>query len=346
MSPKLKITIRLAITYAVFVIAFFALLIELAKLMPEWLAHPPNDYGIYVQWGMAERLGSGTYTFALPNYYPRPTTLWIFVPLSILPNWFALLWTIVPLFFTLWLFKRPGVILWLYYPMLVQAATGQMDGWLLLPILWLVENRPWFAGIGAALVLFKPQLGFATVLFALIFWFFKKDVRNLAAFASALCVLYLPAFITNPLWLPEMIDNMQVRANESILPTRGASLWAWAWHGGITLWLLPIVITVALVLVVYAFFVRGKRFQAVQLLGLLIMPVLYASNFVTIIPLVKSSRQIVILTLASWGAVVIDTLAGGWGGAYALIPLTALYLLARDNEQKVIPPIPTTQIAR
>ena len=337
---------RLALTSALFVTALFALLIELSKFVPEWSAHPPNDYGIYVHWGTADRLGPEKYAYALPNYYPRPTTLWVFVPLSILPNWFALFWTIVPLFFTLWLFKKPGVILWLYYPMLVQAATGQIDGWLLVPLLWLIENLPWFAGIGAALVLFKPQLSFAIVLFALIFWLSKKDVRNLSAFAATLCVLYLPAFITNPRWPLEMIDNMQVRANESILPTRGASLWAWAWHGGITLWLLPIAGITAIALVYYVFSVRGRRFQAVQLLGLLIMPVLYVSNFVTIIPLLKTPRQIVLLTVVSWIAVAIDTFAGGWGGAYALIPLAALYLLARDTDQEATLPIPTTQTAR
>ncbi len=288
MPLQFKIAIRQLVVSALLVIAGFVLLAEFFALIPNFTAHLPNDYGAYMRWGMVERLGPDQYYYALPNYYPLPTTLWVFVPLSLLPTWFSLVWMVVPFLFTLWLFKKSGGVLWLYYPMMVQAAVGQLDGWLLLPLLWLIENRPWFAGIGAVLVLFKPQLSFFTVLFALVFWVFKRDWRNLGAFAATLTVIYLPAFIADPFWVFTMLDKMQIRANENLLPTRGATLWAWAWHGGVTLWLLPLVAIAAAALVLYVFRVRGKPFQAMQLLGLLTIPVLYASNLVTIVPILKT----------------------------------------------------------
>jgi len=341
MRSRFTINQRAAILFILLVIVLIVFLIELAVLAPEFFARPPNDYDIYAHWGLAERLGPEKYSYWLVNYYPLPTTLWVFVPLSLLPNWFAIIWTIAPFLFALWLFRKPGVILWLYYPLLVQTGIGQLDGWLLLPLYWLIEDRPWLAGVGAVLVLFKPQLAFVTVAYALLSWVIRRDWRNLRAFAITLAIIYLPAFIVNPLWLLTMLDRMHVRANESLLPTRGASLWAWIWRGGITLWFLPIVGLLATVLVLYIFVRRGKRMQAAQLLGLLVTPVLYAANFVTIIPILKTPRQILILTIISWVGVVMDTLAGGWGGAYAIIPITALFLLARENDATITPPTPT-----
>jgi hypothetical protein len=329
MRLQIKSTWRSAITFALLAIGIAILLYELEQSVPVLLARRGTDYTLYVQWGSEysplEHSGA-----SVPNYYPLPTTLWVFLPLSLLPNWFTLVWTFVPFLFLLWLFRKSGIILWLSYPMLIQGSVGQMDGWLLLPLYWLFTNRPRLAGIGAALLLFKPQLAFLTILYALLAWLIRRDWHNFGAFIITLAILYLPAFVVNPLWPLIMLERMKIRASEPLLETRGASLWAWIWHGGWTLWLLPIVALIAAALVIYVFMIRRRQIQAVHLLGLMVTPVLYSSNFVTIIPMLKTTRQIATLTTISWVGVVIDILAGGWGGAYVVIPLTALWLLAAN----------------
>jgi hypothetical protein len=336
MCPPIKITWRSAITFAILAFGIAILLYELGQSVPVLLARRGTDYTLYVQWG-SEYSPDEHSDVLVPNYYPLPTTLWVFLPLSLLPNGFILVWTFVPFLFPLWLFRKSGIILWLSYLMLVQAGVGQMDGWLLLPLYWLFENRPRLAGFGAALLLFKPQLAFLTILYASLTWLIHRDWHNLAAFIITLAILYLPAFVVNPLWPLVMFARMKVRASESLLETRGASLWAWVWHGGWTLWLLPIVALIAAGLVIYVFVIRRKQIQTAHLLGLMVTPVLYSPNFVTVIPMLKTTRQIATLTVISWVSVVFDILAGGWGGAYFIIPIAALILLAHDRSSHPAP---------
>jgi hypothetical protein len=337
-SGVLKSNWRRTLIIGLLVLAVVALIAEFFVLVPKFQMNPPEDYDEYVDWANRFRGGAPKYPYLNP--YPLPTTLWIFTPLSLLPMWFSVIWTLIPFAFVLWRYKRDGVILWLYYPMLVQAALGQLEGILLLPLYWLLENKRWLAGVGAVLMLFKPQLSFLAIGYALINWLVQRDWRNLGSFTATLFVIYLPAFIIQPTWPLAMLSGMDERANEFLLPTRGATLWAWIWRDGLTVWLAPIVAVISIGLVGYVFFVRQQRIQAMQLLGLLIMPVHYAVSFTTVIPTLKTRRELATLTAISWVGVVIDTFAGGWGGAYVIIPITALALLAFN------PPSPREQIAR
>jgi hypothetical protein len=332
MSSHFKLKWHTSLALALLTIALAVLLIEISVMIPAYLSHPLSDYGDYVGYGTFQRTSSDQCSFATTTYYPLPAILWVFTPLSLLPDWFMFVWKLMPFLIVLILYRKSGVFLWLFYPLLIQASLGQIEGWLLLPLYWLLENRRWLGGIGAVLLLFKPHIAIFAILYRLVFWLIKRDWRNLSAFAATMTTLYVPAFFICPSWLMIMLGQSSKRMGESMLPTRGATLWAWAWHGGITLWLLPIVAVAVAALATYVFVVRRKGAQTIQLVEALTMPVFYASSLVTVIPTLRTSRQFIILTIVSWIGLLLDTLAGGWGGVYVIIPIAALVLLALDQD--------------
>lgn len=330
MPLPFKLSWRSIVIGGFLVISLVLFIVEITALAPGFLDRWINDYDSYVRWGNAQRSSLDQCSPQASNYYPMPSTLWIFIPLSLMPRWFVLVFMFAPLIFPLLLFKKAGAITWLYYPMLVQSGFGQIDGWLILPLYWLVQDIRWLAGIGAVLVLFKPQLAIFTVGVMVIQWLVRRNWRNLGAFAITLAIVYIPSFFVCTTWPLEMLRVVGGRTTESNMATRGATLWAWVGHGDVTFWLLPIVALGTAALLVYVFVVRRQRAQAAQIFGLLTIPVLYVSSYVMLLPILKTRRHLVVLTVISWVGVVIDTLAGGWGGAYVIIPITALVLLARD----------------
>jgi hypothetical protein len=189
------------------------------------------------------------------------------------------------------------------------------------------------------LVLFKPQLAVFTVAYMFVHWLVQRNWSNLGTFLIALAIVYIPSFFVCPTWIPTMLNVSSGRTGESNMLTRGASLWAWLWHGDWTLWLLPIISIIVIGLLIYVFIVQKKRAQAAQCFNLLVMPVLYASSSVTLLSILRTRRQLIILTIISWVAVLLDTFAGGFGGVYILLPITALILLARDTGQPTQPHI-------
>jgi hypothetical protein len=332
MPFQFKLTWRSIVLSVLFIILLILFVIEVSTFAPSFLDRWINDYDSYVLWGNAQRLSLDQCSPQASNYYPMPSTLWVFIPLSLMPRWFVLVFMFAPLIFPLLLFKKAGAITWLYYPMLVQSGFGQIDGWLIVPLYWLVQDIRWLAGIGAVLVLFKPQLAIFAVGYMVIHWLVQRNWRNLGAFAITLAIVYIPSFFICPTWPLAMLRVIVGRTSESNMATRGATLWAWVGHGDVTFWLLPIVALGTAALLVYVFVVRQKRAQAAQIFGLLTIPVLYVSSYVMLLPILKTRRHLIIITMISWVGVVIDTLAGGWGGAYVIIPITALILLAREDQ--------------
>lgn len=291
--------------------------------MTTWL---PDDYQKYfLPWGLQAR--DGIYNYR----YPLPTLMWVFVPLSFVPPGWILLWVAMPFLFLLYLFGKKGIILWLSFPFLDHAAFGQMDGWLIVPLAWLFDDNPALAGISAALLTLKPQLALLPVSYMFVRWLIKRNYKSLGLFGGALCALYIPTFLLDPSWPLKMWADNQVRAAEPTLLTRGASLWPWWWHGGWTQVLLPFLCALIALFFLLAARTMWKRARAIHLVALMTIPIFYPVSFVTIAPALKNStRHLVVFTLTSWIAVLLDIVTQGWGGVYLVIPLVALALLAHD----------------
>lgn len=315
-SPRLLLSITLILVLTGILLArLYALLFQSSR----WVL--ADYYNYFLPWGQLAREGVLNYR------YPLATVLWVFVPLSVVPQWFSLIWFVAPFAFAVCILGRKGVIAWFLFPSLLQAATGQLDGWLLLPLHWLFTGTAVLSEISCALVTLKPQLAFLVVPYAIWHWGAGRRWRSLLLFLAALIILHLPAFILDPAWPIKMIPELQARGTESFLAVRGASLWWWPWHGA---WIIPSLFFFAMASVLFlrAFHSEGARKRAVFLLGLLLMPVLYPVSYVTVIAALKgSARQLVLMVLVSWMAVIIDILFQGWGGAYSIIPVAALWLL-------------------
>jgi hypothetical protein len=299
------------------------LLIVLLRQAPDVSAWKPYDYGLYISWGRSLRAGVPTYS------YPLPTIFWLFVPLSLLPDWFVVIWAAVPFLFILLIFGRKGLPFWLFFPLLVQAEFAQLDGWLIFPMLWLVQDRRVLAPLGAVFLLFKPTLAPLAIFYAIYRWLTIRAWRKLALLATFLFVYELPAFILDPWWANRFVNGMSVRASESNMTQRGASIWAWLWHGGVTAWLFPPLALLVLVLTIYVARHTKSLTPTAELLNLIGLPFLYFSNFTLVIPLATTFTEILVLTIVSWLSVAIDYYSGGWGGAYTIIPIFALAFRAR-----------------
>lgn len=309
------------------------LLLEIIFVLPRTLeAWHPFDYWQYTEMGLALRQGRDP--FGSGHYYPLTAILWIFVPLSLLPDWFRFVWVLGPCVASLILFRRQGVWLFLFVPLWFVVSDGMLDGWLLVPLAWLLANRPIWAGLGGAIVLFKPQLAILTVGYSVFRWMIERDWKNLGVFLGAMLVFYLPAFLIYPNWVGEMIAVLPDRAAQTttVLPVIGGSLWSWGWLGIVGQFTLVLLLVATLVFSVRGFRKPMNRAGVVHLLGLLLTPVLFGSNQIMAAPTVRHRNEILCLVLVSLGALFVDRVLGVFGGGYAIIPLAALYFQSRNKK--------------
>jgi hypothetical protein len=288
------------------------------------------DYGNYVSMGRALREGISPY--GEHRYYPLPTALWIFVPLALLPDWFRLVWVIVPLLFVMMIARREAIWWFLFPPLWFVMSDGMLEGWLLLPLHWLIQNKKGFAGFGAALLLLKPQLAFPVIVYMIGKWLWARDRRNLGVFAAVSVLLWTPAFLVRPQWVGEMLAALpeRVAQNSEMLPLMTSSVWSWLWLGGLAqlVFLLLAVSSVAL-------FGWGLRRRAavtslLQAMTLLWTPIFFASALATLIPFVRGRQKIAIVcsALVAWVLTLLFPVPN-FGGFYVLPPLLMLLLFGK-----------------
>ncbi len=325
-----NLTRRNIIFGAALLLSLAALAAELSALLPYVLqVWQSYDYGLYIEMGRAAR--EGINPVGPRHYYPLPTVLWIFAPLSMLPNWFRLVWIMVPMISILYLFRREGLWLFLFTPLWFATTDAMLDGWLLVPLAWLLRNRPLLAGIGAVALLAKPQLAMLTVGYMLLHWLWSRDWKNLASFSVGLFMFCLPAFIFDPQWVTRLIEVLPQRANEStgVLPLLTSSVWAWWYADGLARIVFAVLIATSAFLFYRAARTSRPRASAIQALNQLFVPVLFASNLVTLIPTLRGRNEILSVVACSLCAFALDHALGGFGGGYALIAVAVLYFRSR-----------------
>ncbi len=312
------------------IIAVLALAMELGLTLPLVLeTWHPYDFGLYLEMGNAARLGINP--VGPRHYYPLPTVLWIFVPLSLLPDGFRLVWAIAPFVFILILHRRQAAWFVLFPPLWFNVTDAMLDGWLLLPLAWVAGNRPVLAGIGAVFLLIKPQLAIFVVAYVFLRWVLTRAWKNCIAFLIGTVIFCLPAFIFDPLWLFRLVDVLPQRAGESmaVFPLLTSSVWAWWWLGGFGVIIGVLILVGASGLAVLAFKRGGNPIAVAQALNQLLVPVLFAANLTTLLAVVNGRRQILALTGAALLAFTLDAGLSGFGGGYVLLPLVALYFQSK-----------------
>ncbi len=326
---------RNRVLYALLAIVLVVLVVEIAIWLPRLLqVWKPFDYGNYVAMGIAVRQGLNPY--GAHQYYPFPTVLWIFVPLSFLPEAFRLVWILGPFISILILFRKPGIGLFLYTPLWLVVGDGMLDGWLLVPLAWLLENRPIWGGLGAALLLFKPQLAWLAVGYMVLRWSVGHDWKNLGVFATAMLVLCIPSFIINPNWVAQMVNVLTERAahTTSLFPLLAGSIWSWWWLGDWARAIFLILLVLVLGLFVRALLHAPSRAAALHLINLALNPIFFGSTMIMVAPVLREREQMLVSVAVSLGAFVLDRQLGGFGGGYALLPLCALYWQGNASTSK------------
>ncbi len=303
-------------------------------MLPQALAvWHPYDYGLYIEMGNAVRQGLDP--IGPRHYYPLPTALWVFAPLSLMPDWFRIVWALVPSIFILVLFRRQGVWLFLFTPIWFTVSDAMLDGWLLLPLKWVLDDRPGWAGVGAVILLVKPQLAILIVAFRVLQWLTTHNWKNFLTFVLALTVFCLPAFVFDPMWIPHLVAVLPMRVGESmaVLPLLTSTVWAWWWLGGSAVIVFAGILIIASVLVWRAWSrERATAAASLQCFNQLLVPVLFASNLVTLLPILRGRTQILAVVIVSLLAYVLDRALNGFGGGYVLVPLAVLYFLNRGQD--------------
>jgi hypothetical protein len=317
---------------ALFSLGFVLLLAELVLVLPRMLrAWQPFDYLNYMQMGQAVLQGrdpAGPF-----GYYPLPTAIWLFAPLALLPDWFRLIWTLIPFASLLHLFGRRALMLFLFAPLWVALGQGAMDAQLLIPIAWLMLDGLVLAPIGAVLLLLKPQLAALAVAYMVVRWVATRQWRKVGIFLAGIAILTIPAFVFEPAWPLRFLQMLPLRTTENfdVMPLMTSSLWSW-WNLDNPLR----IAAVGLLLAAGLLFVRAIRQEtnrpaALIALGLLLGPIFYSSSVVAILPALRTMKQIAIVTGLSLLAFAVDQAAGTFGGFYALLPLAVLWFACVDR---------------
>ncbi len=319
---------RRPLLFILLAVASVALLAELVFVLPIMLnVWHPYDYSLYIQMGKAVLEGKDP--VMARHYYPLPTILWLFIPLSFTPDWFRLVWILIPFVSVLYLFQKRGLILFFFTPFWIALADATIDPVLLIPIAWLLLDTSVLAPLGAILLLFKPQLAIFLIAYRSLKWLFERNWKQLGIFVAGVVVLCAPAFILQPNWPLRFLQLAPLRVTESVSmePLMTASVWSWAALDNPLRWLIvPILIAVAL-LFWLAWRHPENRAPACLALGLLILPIFFASSLVAIVPALRRDREIWTVTLISLLALLVDHFWGPFGGLYAFICIAYLAFL-------------------
>lgn len=319
---------RYRIIYLLLFVALLVLIVEAIWLVPVVLQRwHPFDYGLYVE--MGAQLLRGDNPYGAYHYWPLYTILWVFGPLALLPDWFALVWVIVPLVSLIIIHQRDGLILFLFTPLWWVIAHGQIDGVLLLPAYWLLQDTVTWAGIGVVLLLTKPQLAPLAIAGRFFQWVLKptdKPKQQIKVFLLSLSILVIPSFVLWPTWPWEWLKVLPMRAAETttIYPGGTASVWSWwslGWWG--KGWAI-ILIVLGIWLFLRAWKV-GNRIPALLLATLFITPFLYASNLFIAAAALRGRRQIELVTALSLFAFLVHLMTDQFAGTFALVTLLILW---------------------
>jgi hypothetical protein len=311
--------------YALLFIGLIVLVIEMIWLVPVVLQRwHPYDYSVYGNMGRLVREGQDPYRAA--NYWILPAILWVCVPLSWMPDWFVFVWILLPMVSLLIIHRRDGLILLLFTPLWLVIADAMLEGVLLLPTWWLLQNTATAASLGAVALLTKPQVALLAVIQQVWRWLHQPDKRPLLIFFAALAVFVVPSFFWMPDWPLAWLKVLPMRAAETttILPRMTASVWSW-WAMGIGGKIAALILSAAGGWLFWRAYRAGHSAQAMLMAGLFLMPILFASSFFIAAAALRGRRQIELVTALSLVAWLVDRWVSPFAGVYALIPLLILW---------------------
>jgi hypothetical protein len=299
-------------------------------IIPMFISWYPYDYSVYIEGARMVRAGADPYS-KLPYWYPLPIVLFTTLPLSFLPDRFAWAFAFVPLGLLHIRFGRRAVLWWLFFPLLINLAFAQFEGWLILPLFWVLENAPGKASIGILALMFKPAYGLFLVPYRLFSWLRARQWKELIWLLGLGGIMFSAAFLIDVKWPLHWLSAVLRRGDNPELIMRNMTVWAFIDHGG--LWFVPLVLLLAVLsfLAVPLLRAQDTRSDVLLALSLFFFPGLNPVSSMMVMPLAKTTTEILVLVVVSWMVAGLDILLGGFGGVYLLIVLAALALRARRH---------------
>jgi hypothetical protein len=85
-------------------------------------------------------------------------------------------------------------------PLLINVIYGQMEGWLILPLFWLLEDRPVKNGLAIVMLMFKPAYGIFLVPYRLWGWWQARRFHDFGWLLGFAGLSMGAAFLVEPRW--------------------------------------------------------------------------------------------------------------------------------------------------
>jgi hypothetical protein len=226
---------------------------------------------------------------------------------------------------------------------LINVAYAQAEGWLVLPLFWILEDAPRKGIAGILALAFKPAYGLLLVPYRLYEWFLARRWKSFISLAGIGGLMLVTAFIIDPDWLRHWFDAILRRGDNLTLIGRNMTVWSFTTRGGP--WYFPFGIMLLALILISVPMLRSRRTRAATLLGLSLMIFPGGLNPVSsmmVIPLAHSTGEILALVVTSWIVAGLEVLVGGFGGLYLLIVFVALWLYWRREGQAHVDRYATT----
>jgi hypothetical protein len=259
----------------------------------------PVDYETFMRIGDDFLQGKPVYTEN--SFYPMPY-VGVFSIFSQLPFSISfLIWVFVPVLFALIISDWSPLIL-LFAPLFGHFAGGQ-TAFFALAGFWGYrknQNAAW-SGVWLALLLIKPQLAIATLLWVSWKWLQqiikeRKIPIQALVFLGSITLIFLPWFFVNPNWFSEWIGNprsLRLRAMAAIFPRLTmylnlSPIIFWGILGIITLFLLYLIIKT-----------KKISLDRVVLISFMVLPILHDYDLIQIIPILDNRKKRIVAVVSS-----------------------------------------------
>jgi hypothetical protein len=298
-------------------------------VIPQFIKWIPYDYAVYMEGARMIRAGLNPYS-KLPYWYPLPITLFTTVPWSYLPDQFAWAFAFIPAGLLHLRYGRRAILWWLFFPFLINLAYAQAEGWLVLPLIWLLEDVPQKASFAIVGLLFKPAYAVLLAPYRVIGWLQEQRLNDLRWVFGLVIAMFSAAFIVQPNWLVDWFDGVIHRGDNPELQLRNMTVWAFPERGYFGIAFLVLFLLAFAMLSLPLWRSKERRGDVLLAASLCFFPGgLNPVSSMMVMPMVNETYDIIALVVVSWIAAGLDILAGGFGGVYLLIILAALALRVR-----------------
>lgn len=320
---------------------FFILIIYFAyAFIAIEIKQGPVDFETFMEIGRNLLHGNPIYTEN--SYYPMPF-VGIFSIFSLIPFPFSfLIWEFLPVLFALIISGWSPVIL-LFAPLFAHFAGGQTALFGMLGLWGYRKNqKSKWAGVWLAILLLKPQLAIAPIVWASYGWVkeflkSKKISSQMIVFLVSSLLIFLPWFFIYPTWLSDWLANprsLRLRAMAGLAPRL-------LMYFGFPNWIYAIILVCLLITLVYILKRRNAiNLDSAVLLSFIILPVVHDYDLIQIIPILDDGKKQIVAFLSSiplWLTIFFAYRNDhAWITASIIAPILMIYFIRRKGN-KIIP---------